>query len=261
MESTISNAKDLVKVGFVTVASGELNLSYVKKLTGKIKDRLRTYRINIIETEDIVTNLNLGWRVIKEFKRENIDLLLIVCGTWAPDSLVSNMAKNMTVPLLMWAPPEPLNAEKLPEIGSLVGLTQTAGVLVKLGNWLKPIFDPAEEEASYKEIELTLKVVATIKKLQNARIGILSKGSPGMFDTDYNPLQLFKIMGPETVFISIATLEEEIKKISPKQAIDEADRDIKKYGQIMEPSKDQIVEANRIYLALKEIIHLSFVLN
>lgn len=254
MESTISNAKDLVKVGFVTVASGELNLSYVKKLTGKIKDRLRTYRINIIETEDIVTNLNLGWRVIKEFKRENIDLLLIVCGTWAPDSLVSNMAKNMTVPLLMWAPPEPLNAEKLPEIGSLVGLTQTAGVLVKLGNWLKPIFDPAEEEASYKEIELTLKVVATIKKLQNARIGILSKGSPGMFDTDYNPLQLFKIMGPETVFISIATLEEEIKKISPKQAIDEADRDIKKYGQIMEPSKDQIVEANRIYLALKEII-------
>ena len=254
MESTISNAKDLVKVGFVTVASGELNLSYVKKLTGKIKDRLRTYRINIIETEDIVTNLNLGWRVIKEFKRENIDLLLIVCGTWAPDSLVSNIARHMTVPLLMWAPPEPLNAEKLPEIGSLVGLTQTAGVLVKLGNWLKPIFDSAEEEAAYKEIELTLKVVATIKKLQKARIGILSKGSPGMFDTDYNPLQLFKIMGPETVFISIATLEEEIKRISPKQAIDEADRDIKKYGQIMEPSKDQIVEANRIYLALKEII-------
>lgn len=254
MESTISNAKDLVKVGFVTVASGELNLSYVKKLTGKIKDRLRTYRINIIETEDIVTNLNLGWRVIKEFKRENIDLLLIVCGTWAPDSLVSNIARHMTVPLLMWAPPEPLNAEKLPEIGSLVGLTQTAGVLVKLGNWLKPIFDAAEEESAYKEIELTLKVVATIKKLQKARIGILSKGSPGMFDTDYNPLQLFKIMGPETVFISIATLEEEIKRISPKQAIDEAERDIKKYGQIMEPSKDQIVEANRIYLALKEII-------
>ena len=254
MESTISNAKDLVKVGFVTVASGELNLSYVEKLTGKIKDRLRTYRINIIETEDIVTNLNLGWRTIKELKEKNIDLLLIVCGTWAPDFLVSNMAKHLEVPLIMWAPPEPLNAEELPEIGSLVGLTQTAGVLVKLGSWVKPIFDPVEEEAPYKEIELTLRVVATIKRLRSARIGLLGKGSPGMFDADYNPLQLFKIMGPETVFISIATLEQEIREVSTQEAIKEAEQDTKKYGLIMEPSKDQIVEANKIYLALKEII-------
>jgi len=254
VENITSNSKDLVKLGFVTVASEELNLSYVRKLTDKIKERLKDCRINIIETGDIITNLNLGWRAIKEFKEKNINLLLIVCGTWAPDFLVSNMAKYLKVPLIMWAPPETLNVKKLPEVGSLVGLTQTAGVLVKLGNWVKPIFDHPDEEAPYREIELTMRVTGTIKKLRKAKIGLLGKGSPGMFDTDYNPLQLSKIVGPETVFISIATLMKEIKRIPPSEAMKEAESDIKKYGEILEPSKDQIAEANKIYLALKEII-------
>lgn len=242
------------KAGFLVFSSTGPHLSYVETIGKKISTNLKIRGLNLVEADSIVTDTATLRRNIHKFKKEDIDFFIILCGSWAPDYLGTTLAQELPLPLIMWAPPEPLNVKKLPEVGSLVGLTQNAGVLVKLGNWVKPIFDHPDEEAPYREIQLTMRVTATIKKLRKAKIGLLGKGSPGMFDTDYNPLQLSKVVGPETVFISIATLMKEIKRISPGEAMKEAESDIKKYGKVLEPSKDQIAEANKIYLALKEII-------
>jgi len=150
-------------------------------------------------------------KVAQKFKKENIDVICVAEGTWSSDYLVLDILEEVNVPIITWGIP---GIRK----GSLCGVQQLDCVLTELKKPYKFIYGNVNEEKPYRIIEKYAKAAALQRKLKKILLGLVGYRIKGMTEVTFDELELKSLLGPRIVHFGLNNLEDEIRKISDKEA-------------------------------------------
>jgi len=246
-----------IKIGVLVTGDPILDLDAARENAKEIYGRLEEIGVDVVRTDDVVTSVKDAIFVADKFKKEDVDLLLVLVGTFTEDPIPTTVTRRLMKPVILWATPEPQLGEILNievDCGSLVGLMMNASALRKMGKHLKVIFGKPSDEKALDQIKKTIKVVGVIKRLQDARIGLVGYRAPGFYDATFDEVQLKNFTGLEVVHIDLSELYSEMQKISEEDAENVMTEAVEKGYKFMELTKGQQIREARIYLALKKLI-------
>lgn len=251
MKSSLPDPVKDLKLGFAVLAAAALNVKLAWQTGQASAQQFRSQGVTVIEGEKPITDEKKVREVIRQFKAEAIDLLVIQIGTWTADVLAVTIVKELDVPLLMWAAPERL-AGKFPD-GMLVGLTQIGGTIAKLGKRFKVLYGAPDDKGVLAQINRSLKVVGTAKRLRRARVGLLGHGCPGMSDTTFHEMELRNRIGPEIVHLDLSSFQAAVRNVAA-QAAGKVVEKMKTIGRISGATRADMLSSARVYLGLRNLV-------
>ncbi|MDD5727871.1 MAG: hypothetical protein PHV59_04820 [Victivallales bacterium] len=208
--------------------------------------------VRIVQVNEPVTAWRQAEDAVQKLKQADIDLLLIQVLTYTMDELTVKIINAINVPLLLWGVPEPLLRGNI-KSGGLVGYVQTAGVVSKLDRDYKFLWGNPGYEKLLRDIAISVNVIETIKKLRNSRIGLLGSRCPGMLDEAFHELELTRSIGPEIITLDLTELINIVKAMDCERTKEEITGALKQYGNPDGPTANDLTEALKIYLALRDI--------
>ena len=155
--------KSKLRLGLVLTASEVLDSRKSREDIRKIREKIKNFDIELINFEEPLINRNVSKGASDFFHKNNVDLLLVIAGTWTYDNFLIDTTEFLTCPVVFWSPPDPLNTP-FPQVGSLVGAIQNCGVLTKIGKKVRIILDEIDSERGFEKIKMYLRYLQKIKK-------------------------------------------------------------------------------------------------
>jgi len=241
-----------LRVGIVVTGEDALNKEAPRRALDAVVKRIEDISIEKVIFKETLSNSNISKKAGNYFSKENVDLLLVVAGTWTQDNFLIDASKFLNCPIIFWSPPDPLGV-KYPSTGALVGTIQNGGVLSKMGKKVKIILDGIESKQGLDKLKRYLKVLTIIKKLKMLKVGIIGSRCPGMLDSSFHELELMNQIGPEVVHIGTGNLVKEVNSISKKEA-EKALKGLININQIENVKDSILVESVNIYIAIKKMV-------
>ena len=244
-------SKKELRVGLAVFGNGNPKVEYfIQKIRRDCFTPVNE-KYSSFEFPELIKDFSIAQKASDFFQQKMVDMLLLLQGTWTGSNPVVEVAEKVSVPIAYWAPEDPLGIA-FSYIGNLVGLTQNAGVLSKLGIFAKLIYGKEDDPIQHEIFDKFAQVALAIKNLKRSRVGVIGmSGSPGMLDTEYHLLALKKVLGVEVFkipFVDFIKRLNSVKDFEVKTALDE-DRLIKRIK--VDPGSEY--DSFRIYLALKKI--------
>lgn len=225
---------------------GEENLKYsIKKLVSEEYELI--YKESIL-IDEIKIN-----EALKEFKKENVDLLIIQCGTYTFGSaMVKVIEMFKEVPLIIWGFREPyLDGFRGLPLNSLCGINMFGSFLKKAKKEYNYVYGGFDEEAVYEKVKGIIKAVNIKLKLKETKFCIIGGRVPGFYLSNVDELKFRHKLGIEIVYYSIASLLNDVNKIDENRVVEEVDK-MKKEVAVVASSDEMLKKSARIYLAIND---------
>jgi L-fucose isomerase-like protein len=241
-----------VKIGFaVTALPPYYDTKYARKNADEILKHLESLDVEVLEAESLVTSWQEAKATAEKFRKENVDLLLILCGTFTLDDLLTAIVKEIDVPLMIWAIPEPpLKGGPLP-CGSLLAAVMNGSAIRRMGKHYDFLYGKPNDAKLLKQITRIIKVTQTIKNLKVMRIGMVGYRPPGFYACTFDELELRNSIGPEIVHIDLSEVLGEFDKVSHEETVV---ADVKKRFRIDGPTQEDMTNTAKLYLSLRKIV-------
>lgn len=242
-----------LKVGFVTVASVyEAGVDESEGWMDSAVKNLQKKGLEVIAVKPVLTNQSNLKAVIDQLKTENIDLLVIMNGTWAADSLQLKLMKNIGKPTLLWALP-------YPKTYSLASVVHLGSILKELGIYFKYVYGAPEDEQASNQVVKVAQIAQLANLWKSMRVGKVGRRftwrTMGPADITYDELDLELYPGPSATHIDIDELFSITSKITDEEAKNLINY-MKENGKlgIVEVKERALIEAAKVYFAIKELM-------
>ena len=235
------------KVGFFMLCHpGEEGREEAPSLFEKAALKLKKLDLDVVVIEKVVEDENSAHRAAQEFKREDVDVICLVEGTWSSDYLALDILEEVNVPLITWG---------LPGIrkGSLCGVQQLDCVFKELGKPYKFIYGSVEEREPYEKIEGYAKAACLKRILRKARLGLVGYRIRGMTEVTFDELELKSLLGPRVIHFGLNELEDGMAKVRHEEVENIWKEIEKKVGKVSADRKEGL-DSVKAYLVLKKWI-------
>ncbi len=235
------------KVGFFVLCHpGEEGREEAPSLFQKAILELRKLDLDVVVAEQIVEDEKSAHRAAERFKREDVDVICLVEGTWSSDYLALDILEEVDVPIITWG---------LPGIrkGSLCGVQQLDCVLTELKKSYKFIYGNIEEKEPYGKIEGYAKASALRRTLRKARLGLVGYRIRGMTEVTFDEMELKSLLGPRIIHFGLGELRDEMDKVCNDE-VEKIWEEVRKKVGKLNVSKKEGLDSVRAYLALKKWI-------
>ena len=208
--------------------------------------QLEKLDLDVVAIEQIVEDENSTHRAAQEFKKEDVDVICLVEGTWSSDYLVLDILEEVDVPLITWG---------LPGIrkGSLCGIQQLDCVLKELRKPYKFIYGSIEEKEPYEEIERYAKAASLKRILRKTRLGLVGYRIRGMTEVTFDELELKSLLGPRVIHFGLNELEDGMAKVRHEEA-ERIWKEVKRKVGKVNVEEEEGIDSIRAYLVLKKWI-------
>jgi L-fucose isomerase-like protein len=243
-----------LKLGLVHTGIAALDIKYAEDCRDSLLKNLRQLGHEIVAHDRIVVDSSEALSAAERMRRADVDLLVVLVGTFTQDPVMTNLIQNVRVPVVLWAVPE-VALRRPPggpsESGGLVGVIMNASALSKMGMRFKVIFgEPADQEA-FGRLRNTIEAVRVLKALRTSRVGLVGYHSPGFYDGSVDEVALKQHVGTELVHIDLSELNTAMQKI--------AESDAKKTheelsNRIVDLTLEERIRDGRIFLGLKQLV-------
>lgn len=222
------------------------------------------YETAVRELEKKIENINLfGWKGVIEYPEEldeainffnakGLDGFILMSATFHLGQLALKVAKNMKIPLLIWALPEPPYNGGRVRLNSLVGAHLDCSNLYKSGfNNYEFIYGNVEEEPFINKIKAWIDTLRIIKKWTNTKIGYIGSHVQGFYNIDVYEPDIIKEIDAEIEYIPLNDLF--FKKAKEQEILEEAKNinNIYNYGDNM--TDDRMEKVANLSLTFKDL--------
>ena len=229
----------------------------VKNLKKVIRDKYELVYPGMVDT------LGNAYDIGEEFKKKNVDVVIIVENTYLTDFIILEILDHLqqNVPIIIFSTqatkdlaPDMDNIEIVRYEG-LVGMTQLIGAFKKMGYKYKAIAGSGDDFESYQRIEKHLQVLSLKKSLKKMDFGILGHTFRGMYDIEIDKTKLKGAVGPNILYIDTSHFINIWKKITEKEVTKyqreiEKEIPIKKY----KITDEDIKKSLGVGIALKKLV-------
>lgn len=244
-----------LNVGLVTTVSGrwprelpnQRNIEYSKWLSDNF------YNINLVKNKNVAANNSDIANITDEFKKEAIDLVIIIIGAFTGDYAATYLADELKIPIILWAPNEPPFDGKRLMANSLVAATMNAAALNRLGHKYHFVYGDYTKKRVQDEIKKIIIVYNTIKKLKYTFLGLLGYRPTGFYSSIFDETLIRKVFGIKMEAMDLKVLFDMADAISLEDVI----KDSKKLSSELktkELPEGYLLNHSRVYLAIKQII-------
>jgi L-fucose isomerase-like protein len=207
-----------VKVGFVTLSRTTFSLEFARDVCARSEAMLKGMGVELVTYPNLVVEVEDARAAAKKFREAEIDLLIIQNGTFAAADLTVELATLTTVPLLLWAIPEPDVQGKRLLANSFCGANLNSSSLVKLNKQFKYFYACPEDAAFQGEIAAYFRTMKAYVNLKTARIGWVGMRCPGYYCSATDEVRLRRVIGTSIHHIDLLEVHQEMERISATQA-------------------------------------------
>jgi len=177
---------------------------------------------------------------INNLKNKKLDGIIIMSATFHLGQLAIKVAKNLNVPLLIWALPEPPYNGGRVRLNSLVGAHLDCSNLYKAGfDKFEFIYGEIEDEKFIFELNNWLDSLRIIKKWNNTKIGYIGNHAHGFYNIDVYEPEIINQFGSDIEYIPLNTVFTKKAKV---EEIKEEEANIKKLYKYSESMTDDRLE-------------------
>ncbi|GAA0178966.1 L-fucose/L-arabinose isomerase family protein [Clostridium sediminicola] len=216
-------------------------------------EKLKSEKYELIYRDNILIEEEKIEKALQELKNENIDLLIIQCGTYSFGSAMTKVIELFReTPLLLWGFREPYiqGFRGLP-LNSLCGLNMYGSFLKKAEKEYSYVYGSVDEEIVYEKINRTIKAIEIKSKLKKSKFCVIGGRVPGFYLSNADELRLRFEIGPEIRYYSIASLLNDVKNISEERVNSEVLK-MKNEVSAITTTDEMLQKTARIYLAIKD---------
>ena len=152
---------------------------------------------------------------IAELRAAHIDALVILSGTFALGGLAQRLAQSFpTLPILLWAWPEPKEQTGKLRLNSLVGAHVNASNLYKLGYRPTTLYAALDDPRAAQAIAQFARVAGIRRDLQTLRVAFVGGHAPGFEDLAVDKFALRRALGVEIIDVGLETIAARAKAIA-----------------------------------------------
>ncbi|MCS7131801.1 MAG: hypothetical protein NZ934_03620, partial [Hadesarchaea archaeon] len=230
-----------MRIGFITVSStlpGQLEVG--RRLILQASSLLSEFKRDL-EISDLITNPEAVEAITRNLKGR-ISGAIVAVATGGTERSVEAIAANLGVPILVLA--NPFN-------NSLASSLEAYAILREQGLAIKLFYSPLDPSI-VPAVKSFVQVCKAIHKLKESRLGQIGEPSPWILTSKDGDLVKERI-GPEVVRLEVAELLAFAKEVDPSDAEKIAKELKSKFGAMVEPSMEDLINAARIYLAMRGI--------
>jgi len=247
--------KNKLRVGLITTVSGRWPRELPKK---RHEEYGRWIAENmpdaeLIPAETIAVNNQDVQAIVAQFKKEALDLVIVLIGAFTGDYPCTHVAEELKVPILMWAPREPAFDGGRIMSNALVSATMNAAALKRLGFPYHFIYGNYDEQRVQKEVANYLKVYRVIKQLRNTYLGLAGYRPTGFYSSTFDETLIRKTFGIKIESFDLIALFNKAKEIEDSRV--KADMDYLAETTIFNNLPDGHLENHsRLKIAFEEFI-------
>ncbi len=239
--------KPKIGVAFTSVEGYDLDQEKLKIFEKKAKTFLDKMELEKVYLDFNVKNEKDSKKANALFRKEDVDLLMIIVGVWTPDSTVVSLLNNLKIPVLVFTTSLSIHTV------SVNGAQVIVASLKELGYDFKFIFGDIGSPEVHKKIKDYAMAAAIVKKLKNTRIGLLGHIPNIMLSLEVDSFSVKNIFGPTVVPIDFYKIDYYLKK-TKNARIKERIKEIKNTVGTIRVDNDVLVESVKYYFALKQMI-------
>lgn len=236
------------KLGFIPLTNSFFASEAAEDARKRVLDVLAKLNIEVVVSADkTIKSVQEALTACKKCIQTDVDLALLFFCSWSNEEIPNAVAMELSnFPIVCWSIPSP------PELISPGGLITAASNFKHLGRKFSYVLGGIEDAKVTSRIYKMSKAASVAKKLKRAKIGVVGYNCPGMIDATFNEIEI-RSLGPEVVHLSLADLVDRSAAVDEKKAATDAERLIAKVGKVVEPTMREIVDAVKVYYALREI--------
>jgi L-fucose isomerase-like protein len=241
-----------MKVGLISLGFPNFRYDIGDKYLKSSIEKLKSPDYEFIYEKDILIDEEKINNTLDRLKEENLDLLIVQCGTYTYGSAMAKIIENFfETPLLIWGFREPfIEGFRGLALNSLCGLNMFGSFLHKANKKYSYVFGNLEEEKVMKKIKDTITAVKVRAKLKQSKFCIIGGRVPGFYLSNVDELRFRFEIGPEIRYYSIASLLDDAKNIDTEIVQNEVNI-MKKEVDVFTTTDEMLEKSARIYLAIK----------
>ena len=241
------------RIGLIAVASiYEAGVDETEGWLDTAAAQLGRKGLEVLAIKPVLTDQSNVEPAVEQLRKEHVDLLVILNGTWTADSLQINIIKEICRPTLLWALP-------YPKTFSLASVQHLGSVLRELGVGFDYVYGSPDDGHVIDRICKTAEISQLASLWGHARIGRVGRRSTwrtmGPADITYDELDLELSPGPIAVHIDMDELFSLVGKVPDSKARELMDS-MKKNNKVgvLEGNEKALVEVSKVYFAVKDLI-------
>jgi len=230
-----------MKIGLFTVSS---TLAGQHEIGKSVALRASSFLEGIkpdLEVPGLITSAEAAEEVTKGPAGE-ISGAIVVVATGGTERSIRTIATNLGKPTLIMANPSN---------NSLASSQEAYAALREQGTAIKLFYSPLDSSI-IPNAKAFVQVCKAIQKLKDSRLGQVGGPSPWILTSKGGDL-IKRRIGPELIRLEVAELLNLVKKVDPSEAAGLAEELKNKFGGVMEPSEEDLVNAAKVYLAMREL--------
>lgn len=185
-------------------------------------------RESVLVKSGMVDTLDSALRAGKLFKREDVDVIVLVGGTYVADFIsLAALDAAPAVPLVIFSMQAHENINRQGDYESslrnsgIIGVAQLTGTLRKLKREFEIIVGSAGDERAYRRIGGRLRAVRAVLGLKEANIGMIGHVFRGMYDIELSKTFLKGAFGVNLIQIQSSHLLEIWEGVTDEEAEEE----------------------------------------
>lgn len=246
----ISEKIEKLRIAYIPLGKGSWLNENSYKIREKSIEVLRSNpKVEIITPDYIVTSDDDAYKICDYYKDIHVDVILVQSIGFIPGTIVTILATAIPVPFILWSiPEEPMTGDRL-EHNSFCASNLFSFILAKLDRKYKYIFSSPEK--IWEELDSTIQVLHLMKTLKKVKIGVVGSRVPGFYTSNFNELELRRILGVEIHYITLLEVIHEADNISKG----EIDKVLPRFESIekVRVTDEEVIKSVRLYLSLKKL--------
>ena len=217
-----------LKIGYVALAKASFDLELAARYKSKALGLLNGFdNIDVFDAGQIITLETEVPGVIKNFKGNQIDLLLVHYCTFSLGTITPTLAANLNVPIVLLSTPEADFEGNRVRSNSFCALNLNTYTLSNLKKKHRYIFNSLDDSSIIKDFQVIFTAVQTIKNLKNTRVGLIGARAPGFYTSNFDELKLLNELGVSVEHIDISKVYHRAGQVSEKQVEEEGEELLK----------------------------------
>ena len=256
--------KRRVKLGLLTCGYFEYWRMY-PTLKAKVEEDIAvvTERVKKLGAETVesgmVDTLDSANSAGDKFVRENVDAVLLVCGTYIPDFITLTVLDKLeNKPLIVFSMQAHEDVDRNGDYeGSLrnsgiIGVSQLTGTLRKMERDYSIIVGSRDDDRAYGKIGVQIRALQAVFDVRESNIGVIGHVFRGMYDLELSKTFFKRTFGANVIMIQSCHLLEEWAAVT-KAEIDRESKALNGRFSRKNISDADVENAVKLMLAMKRI--------
>ncbi len=244
-----------LNVGFVTMVSGRWPVELPEKRHNEYSKWIfKVFKnINLIKLDKPAVNNKDVQDVTSVFKKEGADIVIFLIGAFTGDYAATYLAEELRVPLIIWAPREPLFDGGRLMANSLVAATMNAAALNRTGSPCHFVYGNHTEKRVEKQISNYIKVYDCIKKLRSTYLGLFGYRPTGFYSSTFDETLIRQKFGIRMEEFDLKLLLDRAEGMDAK-LVEQDSKSIERTVDSVDLPEGYLNNHSRLYMAMNEFI-------